>query len=264
MPAVAKRVAARSLHDASIVDARPKKDSKDSAEVAEVHGPARRAPVDRPYLESDVRYFLKQPSTPWIVFDKDVVETPPAAGGEGPPAEPSGLAVAADLGVGDAPDLAEDIEVEWQAPVPVSARLARVGAALAVTVAVVAGVVGVRAWASSPAQATVAAAAPPAPPPPAEPAPPEPPKALAAPTPKPPSAKEAAKVEATGAKKKLGRVVLRGPAASGFVYYDGKRLLGSGPRVFDVLCGTHSIAVGTREASREVDIPCGSAIVIAE
>lgn len=246
-----------------------------TAASARAYGPVRHAPVDRPRLESDVRYFLKQPSTPWIVFDKEALAAsePPVPSVDEPVSrpEPSGMAVASDLAPPEeprAPLPSEDVDLDWTPPAPPTRR-ARVVAVVAACLAVGLGVTFARDLVRTPTTPASALATP------APPAPDKtsekldlpaaaPPVVAAVATPAAEPAPPRAKVEPPKSGKKLGRIMLRGKAASGFFFYDGKRLLGSGPRVFDVMCGTHTVALGSRDQARELDIPCGGAIIVTE
>ena len=68
--------------------------------------------------------------------------------------------------------------------------------------------------------------------------------------------------QAAGDRRKLGRLALRGGASARNVYLDGKRLVGSGARTFDVTCGPHTIAIGNRNETREVDVSCEGELVV--
>lgn len=215
-----------------------------------------------------MRYFLKQPSTPWIVFDKEAIAAaePPVSTEDAAASrpEPSGMAVASDLAPPEeprAPLPSEDVDLEWTPPAPPTRR-ARIAAVAAVCLVVGVGVTFARDLVRTPTTSpSAAAAATPAPPAPATIDPPavEPPAPAAEPAPPP-----RPKAEPPKNGKKLGRIVLRGKAASGFFFYDGKRLLGTGPRMFDVMCGTHTVALGSRYQAHELDIPCGGAVVVTE
>ncbi|HEY8074841.1 MAG TPA: hypothetical protein VIF62_12045 [Labilithrix sp.] len=65
-----------------------------------------------------------------------------------------------------------------------------------------------------------------------------------------------APVRADDPRAKLGRLSIRGVASAQWVFFDGKRLLGKGARSFDVMCGTHTIAIGKRDGGQTVDVPC--------
>jgi hypothetical protein len=247
---------------------------------------------DRRRIDSDVRAFLREPSTPWIVFDREgrppsqlavgeVLEVPRRSllsfadpsmfpstaiidAAAGSRAEPSSLAVAADLEAEDAASSGQD-PVGDEAHLPGS-RLGRravgalvAAAALVVTVAVGAGVVRASALDDAPrnvATTQLAArsfgAALPADLPPPE-------LDVAVPTTTAdraatPDGPEAA--AASDTPKKLARLSLTGAARSQSVFFDGKRMLGRGARSFTVVCGPHTIAVGRRSEVRDVEIPC--------
>jgi len=63
-------------------------------------------------------------------------------------------------------------------------------------------------------------------------------------------------VAPTEPKKQLGKLIVKGEAARKKVWFDGKLLLGAGPRRFPVVCGTHTIAIADKTDAREVDVPC--------
>ncbi|MBX3187722.1 MAG: hypothetical protein KF819_11930 [Labilithrix sp.] len=221
---------------------------------------------DRRRIDSDVRAFLRQPSTPWITFDKDSRVAPaeilpvrssvhpdrgffPAteAIDAAPKVEPSTMAVASDL---------SDV-VDEPAPPPRRRALAlgglTVGAALILTLGV---------------GLTVTREAPPAPRAagatftprglPVEAPPPDLANAASDPAPAPPAPTVA------DAKMKYGRLTIDGPARHVHVFLDGKRLLGKGTRSFTVLCGTHTIAIGDKADAKDVDVPCNAELTITK
>ena len=256
---------------------------------------------DRRRIDSDVRAFLREPSTPWIVFDQEGRPPSQLAVGEMLPMraailsdagffpsiaaidaaaaaqsqsriEPSSLAVASDL-VDDAP---APVQPDESFAIPTH-RLSRrvIGAAAAVLAMV--STLGIGTWAvrsfstnelaakaptnalsaqgaraqggasaadAPPASFDVSAAA-------AALTATATPVAPAVPVPAP--ADESA---AKAAAKKYGRLTVAGDARSRDVFMDGKRMLGRGARSFTIMCGTHTIAVGTRTDTREVEIPC--------
>ena len=82
-----------------------------------------------------------------------------------------------------------------------------------------------------------------------------------------PSAPAAAREEASvkTSARKYGRLTVAGDARGRDMFFDGKRMLGRGARSFTVMCGTHTVAVGTRTDTRAVDIPCtGVAELVVE
>jgi len=250
---------------------------------------------DRRRIDSDVRAFLREPSTPWIVFDREgrppsqlaALEVLPvalssvipehgffpatamidAAQASAARPEPSSLAVASDL--------EDDMMAAGLASsaVPMGRLRSRVLGAAAATVAIVGlfafGAAALSATspdlrsARSFAQGSPVAAdlAPPdldvkAAPPVVAPAAPT--VAVAAPA---PASEESA---AKAAAKRFGRLSIAGDARSRDVFLDGKRLLGRGARSFTVMCGTHSIAVGTRTDAHDVDVPCNAELVLSK
>lgn len=267
---------------------------------------------DRRRIDSDVRAFLREPSTPWIVFDRDGRPPSQLAVGEmlsvprrtllsehgfyqatqaalatrpsedvtpDSSIEPSSVALASDLAQEDAAAVSPDAAISESDALTsfatarifgmpsrrvlgiAAASFALVAAAGIATVAVPssAGASGHAFKNAAAAQATGTERAPLA--------------ALAA-APAKPAVVTAAPIAAapTAAKvvqpapKKHARLSIGGEARSREVFLDGKRLLGRGARNFTILCGPHTIAVGTRTDMREVDVPCtGSAeLVIAK
>ena len=227
---------------------------------------------DRQRIDSDVRAFLREPSTPWIVFDREGRPPSHLAVGELLPAsrvslmsspqffppgspslttEPSSLAVASDLGVVPVADLE---------PEPLhstsSGRLLKVGA-LAAGMLSVLGVAAFALGESTDVQTThVSSGAMPA-----DVAPPDldpklpPTQAI---TPVAPVAPAPAKAD--DPRMKFGRISIAGTRD---VFLDGKRLLGRGARSFVVTCGSHTVAVGTRDGGEAVDVPCNGEYVVA-
>jgi hypothetical protein len=86
----------------------------------------------------------------------------------------------------------------------------------------------------------------------------------AAPLPPPPPTSEPSPSKAPSAFRGYGKLVVKGAATYTRVYYDGKLLLGQGPRSFRVFCGPHTVALGEREAVREVEVPCNGQLVVAK
>ena len=233
---------------------------------------------DRRRIDSDVRAFLREPSTPWIVFDREGRPPSQLAVGEvlrcrlssvmpehgffpataavdlhASPniAEPSSLAVAADL-TDESPDA---LAGSPALPAPRTGRLGRVlavaaGASFSAVIAV--SFVGLRAPASDlqPARAAT-------------------PGAPVAPdlTPLDLGAAPAAPVVAPAPPpevKRFGRLSIAGDARARDVFLDGKRLLGRGARSFTVMCGAHAIAVGTRSDAHQLDVPCNAELVVGK
>ena len=57
-------------------------------------------------------------------------------------------------------------------------------------------------------------------------------------------------------KKRFGRLSIRSEARYKNVWFDGKRMLGTGQRSFLVFCGMHTIAVADKTDTKDVEIPC--------
>ena len=240
---------------------------------------------DRRRIDSDVRAFLREPSTPWIVFDQDVRPRSQLAVGEvlpvtlssvipdhgffpataiidahpsGAALEPSSLAVAADL-MGEAPEAEAG-----STPTP-TRRLGRrlLGVAVAGVAMLSVLAIGVAALSATTTAERPAAAANGAPvsgdllPPDLDVKPaPAPPPAPAVTAPSAPEDRPLA--------KRFGRLSITGDARGRDVFLDGKRLLGRGTRSFTVLCGAHSIAVGTKADAHEMDVPCNAELVLSK
>lgn len=68
----------------------------------------------------------------------------------------------------------------------------------------------------------------------------------------------------TDSKKHFGRLTIKADAKHKNVYFDGKRMLGSGPRSFTVVCGMHTIAVTDKADAKDVEIPCNGEYVVAK
>lgn len=252
-------------------------------ENAAAPGPRQPSYPDRRRLDSDVRAFLRQPSTPWIVFDRasrtselasgDVLPGRssvasehgmfPEAVPEAPSsaqAEPSSLVVAADVGASDIDEALALPEVPGVPVRPAGRRLVAIASAaiLAAFAAVAIGVVGrgeqpaaVEPTAATTAVEPVATEAPP----------PDLGAKLAEALPaEAPAPRAAATAEAKD--RKFGRLAIRGRATYQRVYFDGKRMLGKGKRSFMVFCGPHTIAVGNKADAREVDVPCDGELVV--
>ena len=259
---------------------------------------------DRRRIDSDVRAFLREPSTPWIVFDQEGRPPSQLAVGEvltGPrrtllsdynydffPAtaavdapssvsklEPSSLAVASDL---------QDDEALLAGSLPmrgVTARLSRrVVGASAVAVAVLSmlsvGVLALRGSStdkvalqsslSAPTSQRTFGGAVPAEIPPPDLAARAPIATPLAASPTPARAAPPPRDEAMSkpAAKRWGRLSVAGDARGKDVFMDGKRMLGRGARSFTVMCGTHSIAIGNRADAHDVEVPCNAELVVGK
>ena len=274
---------------------------------------------DRRRIDSDVRAFLREPSTPWIIFDQEGRPPSQLAVGDLLPMarvsmlsehgffpataaidaaaasharfdarpEPSSLAVAsdltgdADLGSAGGDEHAADVSIPMRG---LSRRLLGVAAACVAVVSTLAiGGYVVRSTSHhvGSAQAQSSLGAPPSlgAPSPADIPPPDfdvsaaaaKLTAVSAPAPAanapaaPSREREREEAPLKASAKRYARLTVAGDARGRDVFFDGKRMLGRGARSFTVMCGTHTIAVGTRTDSREVDIPCtGAAELVVE
>jgi hypothetical protein len=240
--------------------------------------PAMRAPdpsyPDRARIDSDVRYLLRPPSTPWITFDKDqkeeiltssrssVIDAPglfpdaPAAiavgnGAVAPPVEPSNVVVATDI---RAPQESVFDTTHDEPHAPPVAHPKRIMVAVGGTLGL-AAVIAIAVFVFGSKAEPVKAAAAPVPSMPVE---PPPPVMDVAPTPAPPTT-AALPSEKTG----WAKLTIKGPAKSHRVYLDGKMLLGQGQRTFMIRCGEHTIAVGNKTDAKDVDVPCNGEYVVS-
>jgi hypothetical protein len=234
---------------------------------------------DRARIDSDVRYLLRPPSTPWITFDKDqkeeiltssrssVIDAPglfanaptatPATVVSAPPVEPSNVVVATDIRPAE-PSLFDTTHDEPHLPPVAHPKriMVAVGATLGLAAMILATVfvLGSKKE-SAPTAATTALPAEVATQNVVSPAPPSP----TPPTPAPPTT-------AAEPKEKSGwaKLTIKGPAKGHRVYLDGKMLLGHGQRSFTIRCGEHTIAVGNKTDARDVDVPCNAEYVVAK
>ncbi len=244
---------------------------------------------DRRRIDSDVRAFLREPSTPWIVFDREgrppsqlavgevlsvalssvipehgffpptvILDAPPPSGVS--KLEPSSLAVAADL---------TDVRVDGLGapPIPMRGLSYRVvgAAALALVCVLSTGALAFRSGRS-----TVAASSPRSlgspvpsdvPPPDLDVKPIAPVTSRVTVAVAPPASDES---PAKAAAKRFARLSIVGDARARDVFLDGKRLLGRGARNFTVMCGPHSIAIGTKADAHDVDVSCGGELVLGK
>jgi hypothetical protein len=231
-------------------------------------------------VRRNVKEMMRQPSTPWIVFDRrsklelglaDTELGAPApmfpAGQAAPAHEPSSVVVAADVGV-DASSTTEALALDadaLDAALPVSRGNGwKVAAALALGLAALgvakAAITTPTADASVPVASVANASRAP------EPARLDlasiPPADLASSEPAAPPA--TAKPEAAAKESRYGRLSIRGAARHHRVYIDGKLLLGAGKRSFNMVCGAHTIAVGSKGTPRDVEIPCNGELVVSK
>lgn len=68
----------------------------------------------------------------------------------------------------------------------------------------------------------------------------------------------------TDPKKRFGKLTIKGEARRKNVWFDGKRMLGSGQRSFTVFCGMHTIAVSDKSDAKDVEVPCNGEYVVAK
>lgn len=177
------------------------------------------------------------------------------------PEEPSSLIVAADVGA--TPErqasLGDDLPIKKNRIGLVGATLAAVGVCsiAAYIVASLQGAPAPAAAAAEPPKAveTVAAVAPP-------PAPEKAPVVEAAPPPAPEPVAEVVGEKATDPAKRWGTLTIKGAATKKQVWFDGKRMLGSGNRSFMVYCGMHTVAVSEKTAQKDLEVPCNGELTI--
>jgi hypothetical protein len=259
---------------------------------------------DRRRIDSDVRCFLREPSTPWIVFDQEgrppsqlavgeVLTVPrrtllsdydffPATAAVDAPSsasrlEPSSLAVASDL-QDDASEREADLAADVLPMRPRTNRLVLGGAAAAVALMSVLAVSVFAFRGSSPdsvsarsalsakqSQRTFGGAVPAEiPPPDLAASTPVAAPVVATPTPAAAAAPPRDEAMSRPAAKRWGRLSVAGDARGKDVFMDGKRMLGRGARSFTVMCGTHSIAIGNRADAHDLEVPCNAELVVGK
>lgn len=249
-------------------------------------------PLDRRRIDSDVREMLRQPSTPWITFNRasrasglaagdvlprraSVLEVLAPVAPAAPTTEPSTMAVASDVGT-EMPSVITTTPVVSEATVPTTLR--RSGwsplsiAVIAAGLTLSAGLVVATSTYDAPARQVATPAAPTKAAAKAEAPPSEAPltdlgaglgsasighgsATEPAKDPKAPAAKDAKDT-------KFGRLTIRGAAKGKNVFLDGKRLLGTGVRSFTVQCGTHVVSTQGREGGSAVEVPCNGELVV--
>jgi hypothetical protein len=84
------------------------------------------------------------------------------------------------------------------------------------------------------------------------PAPPPAPEPAAAPA-------EVVGENATDPKKRWGTLTIKSKKQ---VWFDGKRMLGTGNRSFMVYCGMHTVAVAEKTAQKDMEVPCNGELTI--
>lgn len=242
---------------------------------------------DRARLDSDVRAFLRPASSPWLVFDRDrriddfaksalrvgavfashptmhdrvasaamfPKETVPAT----PVAEPSTVVVASDIAPPTATARPRSTYTIPDGLVRKDHR--RIGVAAAI--GVVLGVTALVSFRPAKHDAPVAATAAPAPLPvvtvdaPVVPAPVAPAEAAPAVEVSKPAA------DADPRTKRLGKLTIKADPKTKNVWFDGKRMLGTGQRTFLVACGMHTIAINDKKDARDVEVPCSGEYAI--
>jgi hypothetical protein len=70
--------------------------------------------------------------------------------------------------------------------------------------------------------------------------------------------------EATDPKKRWGKLTIRNDGKVHNVWFDGKRMLGSGTRSFLVFCGMHTVAINDKIDNKDVEIPCNGEYVVSK
>jgi hypothetical protein len=259
---------------------------------------SKRAPSipDRRRMESDVRAFLRAPSTPWITFDRDSK----VAAGESPipqivvssfrssihdgifakananeipirempelapssRVEPSGMTVAHDIASEDVHvPVGDDDDAYLPKPNRAVKWVAMGMCALTALAIAAVGISGAKKQSESRAAAVAFQVTTPVDTSARE-VPAPPPPVEAAPTPEPAPA-PAPKAEAPRAKATTGRIEINSEVAKGDVWLDGKRLLGRGARHFDIVCGNHTIAIAKKSDAHTMDVPCGGELILS-
>jgi hypothetical protein len=93
---------------------------------------------------------------------------------------------------------------------------------------------------------------------------------LDAPVPPPPAAADRAGAVEPGTKmpldpkKRFGKLTIKADAKHKNVWFDGKRMLGSGQRTFMVFCGMHTIAVSDKAETKDIEIPCNGEYTVSK
>jgi hypothetical protein len=191
--------------------------------------------------------------------------------------EPSNVVVATDVEPPPAPrTVAPSLVVLPPGLVRSKKRVAwTIGACLGLALLVGAGTVAVRSH-----RHVSAAHAPPTHAPPASPPPPveqpvvaadkpevaPPPPAASVAEPAGPAATAPVATADTEGKKKplLGKFTIKNDGKVKNVWFDGKRMLGTGTRSFLVACGMHTVAVNDRGENKDIEIPCNGEFVVSK
>jgi hypothetical protein len=62
-------------------------------------------------------------------------------------------------------------------------------------------------------------------------------------------------------KKRFGRLTIKADGKTKNVWFDGKRMLGTGTRSFMVFCGMHTVAVNEKADAKDIEVPCNGEFV---
>jgi hypothetical protein len=252
-------------------------------------------PPERAKMMSDVRYFMRQPSTPWIVFDQNSKVDADEAGAEPAqePVEPSNVVVAKDIegtpeeGVPasrqrvpshisvpeDVPldDLEPHAKPTWRKTRVMTA--AGVAAAFITIIAVAALRGNANGEASANASTSMDDRSTPTTTTTSTPTPTTTSTTTTTPTPTTTSTPTTTTTTTTtttptptpnATKTGSGWIAIRGSATRHRVYLDGKLLLGNGSRSFPVRCGEHTVAIDDKGAKRDIDVPCNGELQITK
>jgi hypothetical protein len=65
-------------------------------------------------------------------------------------------------------------------------------------------------------------------------------------------------------KQRLGKFTIKAEPKIKNVWFDGKRMLGTGQRSFLVLCGMHTVAVNDKADNRDIEIPCNGEYTVSK
>jgi len=79
-----------------------------------------------------------------------------------------------------------------------------------------------------------------------------------------PAPEPAARKIPTDPKKRFGKLTIKSEARHKNVWFDGKRMLGSGQRSFLVYCGMHTIAVADKADAKDIEVPCNGEYVVSK
>jgi hypothetical protein len=62
----------------------------------------------------------------------------------------------------------------------------------------------------------------------------------------------------------LGKLTIKADGKVRNVWFDGKRMLGTGTRSFLVACGMHTIAINDKHENKDIEIPCNGEFVVSK